>query len=101
MAEDEAPKSAYELAMERLRKKDRDEGVEDRPVTGEQREAIAEARRVCEAKLAEREILHHAALRKTVDPESRAALDEEYRRDRERIVYDRDRKIEEIRGRPA
>jgi hypothetical protein len=96
---DEPPKSAYELAMERLRRKDAADGVEDRPVTDEQKAAIAEARKVCEAKLAEREILHQAAVRKTVDPETRAALDEEYRRDRERIVYDRDRKIEEIRTR--
>jgi hypothetical protein len=96
---DEPPKSAYELAMERLRRKDAAEGVEDRPVTDEQKEAIAEARKVCEAKLAEREILHQAAVRKAVDPETRAALDEEYRRDRERIVYDRDRKIEEVRTR--
>jgi hypothetical protein len=97
LPEDEAPKSAIELAMERLRKKDRDEGVEDRPVTQPQREAIAEARKVCEARLAEREILHHSAMAKAMDPESRAALDDEYRRDRERITYDRDRKIEEIR----
>jgi hypothetical protein len=101
LSEDEAPKSAYELAMERLRRKDREEGVEDRPVTDAQREAIAEARRVCEARLAEREILHQSALAKTVDPESRNALDEEYRRDRERITYDRDRKIEEIRRRKS
>jgi hypothetical protein len=94
---DEAPKSAYELAMERLRKKDKDEGVDDRPPTPEQREKIAEARRVAEAKMAEREILHHSALKGVMDPESREKLDEEYRRDRDRIASDRDRKIEEIR----
>jgi hypothetical protein len=94
---DEAPKSAFELAMERLKKKDREEGVEERPLTGKQRSAIAEARKVCEAKLAEREILHHAALRKAADPEAVATLEDEYRRDRERITYDRDKKIEEIR----
>jgi len=96
---DESPKSSYELAMERLRKKDKDEGVDDRPSTPEQREAIAEARKVAEAKLAEREILHHSALRGVMDPESREKLDEEYRRDRDRITSDRERKIEEIRKR--
>ena len=60
---DEAPKSAYELAMERLRKKDKEEGVSERPLTDEQREAIAEARRVAEARLAEREILYQSAVR--------------------------------------
>lgn len=94
---DESPKSSYELAMERLRKKDKDEGVDDRPPTTEQREAIAEARKLAEAKLAEREILHHSALRGVMDPESREKLDLEYRRDRDRITSDRDRKIEEIR----
>ena len=94
---DEAPKSAYELAMERLRKKDREEGVEDSPLTDEQREAIAEARRVAEARAAEREILHQSALRRAVDPDTVAQLDEEYRRDRERIASDREEKIARIR----
>jgi hypothetical protein len=94
---EEAPKSAYELAMERLRKKDREEGVEDRPLTDEQREAIAEARRVAEARTAEREILHQSALRRTGDPEAVAQLEEEYRRDRERIASDREEKIARIR----
>lgn len=99
MTDDQAPKSAYELAMERLRKKDRDEGVEERPLTDDQRAAIAEARRVAEARLAEREILHQSALRQARDPESAAELEEEYRRDRDRIATDRDRKIREIRDR--
>lgn len=94
---DEAPKSAYELAMERLRKKDKEEGVSERPLTDAQREAIAEARRVGEARLAEREILYQSNLRKAGDPDAAAALEEEYRRDRERIASDRDRRIDEIR----
>jgi hypothetical protein len=95
---DEAPKSAYELAMERLRKKDRDEGVSERPLSAEQRESIAEARRVAEARLAEREILYQSAIRRIADPEAAATLEEEYRRDRERIASDRDQKIAAIRG---
>lgn len=97
MPDDEAPKSALELAMARLQRKDREEGVEERPLTQEQRESIAEARKVCEARLAEREILHQSALGRATDPDSAATLDEEYRRDRERFLYDRDKKIEEIR----
>lgn len=93
----EAPKSAVELAMERLRRKDREAGIEERPLSDEQRSAIAEARRVYEARAAEREILYHAALRKDPDPEARAALDEEYRRDRDRLASERDHKIEKIR----
>ncbi len=37
---DDAPKSAYEIAMERLRRKDREEGVAERPLTDEQKAAI-------------------------------------------------------------
>ena len=99
MADEEAPRSAYELAMERLRQKDKEAGVDERPLTPEQREAIEEARKVAEARFAEREILYHSALKGVMDPESRQKLEEEYRRDRERIASDRDRKIEEIRGR--
>ena len=95
---DDAPKSAYELAMERLRKKDKDEGVEERALTAAQREAIAEARKVAEARLAEREILHASKMRGVLEPEAREALELEYRRDRERIVSDRDRKIDDVRG---
>jgi hypothetical protein len=97
MAKNDEPKSAYELAMERLRKKDRDEGVEQRAPTAAQREAIAEARRVAEARLAEREILHSSKMRGVLEPEAREALEQEYRRDREHIISDRDRKIEDAR----
>jgi hypothetical protein len=97
LPDEEAPKSAYELAMERLRQKDREAGVEERTVTDEQRAAIADIRKVYEAKLAEREILHHAALRKARDPEAVERAEEEYRRDRERIGEERDRKIEAAR----
>ena len=91
-------KSSFELAMERLKKKDLEAGVkEERPLTDHQRAAIAEAKKVSEARIAEREILYHSALRSARDPEAVATLEEEYRRDRERITYDRDRKIEEIR----
>ncbi|MFI5183406.1 MAG: hypothetical protein ACHQNV_03330 [Vicinamibacteria bacterium] len=94
---DEEPKSALELAMERLKKQDRDAGVEEKPLTAEQRATIAEAKNVAEAKMAEREILHHAAIRRAADADALAVLEEEFRRDRERIAYDRDKKIEEIR----
>ena len=98
MADQEAPKSAYEIAMARLKKKDQEEGVVDRPVTDAQRAAIAEARKVAEARLAEREIMHRSQLAKAADPEGFAKLEAEYRRDRERIASERDHKIEEIRA---
>ena len=98
MSEDDAPKSAYEIILERLKKRDRDEGVEERPLSDEQRSRIAELRRVYEARLAEREILYQSARRKAQDLETFDKLEEEYRRDRERIVSERDRKIDEARA---
>jgi hypothetical protein len=90
-------KSAYELAMERLRKKDAEDGIEYKPLTDEQRAAIAETRNFYEAKLAEREVLHQSALARTFEPEARATLEDEYRRDRERLASERDAKVERIR----
>lgn len=95
---DDEPKTAYELILERLKKKDHDEGVEERPVSDDQRARIAELRNVAKAKLAEREIFFNQARRKAADPEALAALEEEYRRDRERVQSERDRKIEQVRG---
>ncbi len=91
------PKSAYELAMERLRRKDAEEGVEQRAVTEAQKNAIAEVRSLYESKLAQQDIMHQTAMMKTFDPEARAALEAEHRRERERLASERDAKIERIR----
>ena len=98
MSEDDAPKSAYELAMERLRKKDREQGIEEHPLGEEQRARIADVRRVLDAKLAEREILYQSDRRKAGTPEELEKLEQGYQRDRERIVSERDARIERIRG---
>ncbi len=97
MSDDEAPKSAFELAMARLRQKDREAGVEERPVSDEQRAQIAEIRRTYDAKLAEREILHQSERARARDLEALDKLEEEYRRDREREQAERERKIEAAR----
>jgi hypothetical protein len=94
---DDEPKSALELAMERLRKKDSDEGVTRQALTEAQKAAIAEARNLCEARLAEREVMHRSAMAKTAEPEARTLLEKEYVRDRERLIGERDAKIERIR----
>ena len=96
---DSAPKTAYELSMERLRQKDKEGGVVEHPLTDDQKKAIAEARRVYEAKVAEREILHRDALRQAKSHEEVQKLNEELARDRDRFGRDRDAKIEEIRDR--
>jgi hypothetical protein len=93
----DAPKSSFELVMERLRKKDAEAGVEEKPLTDEQRAAIAEARSVCEAAIAQRRIMHASAVAGVFDPAERAERDDELRRDLERFQSDRDARIARIR----
>jgi hypothetical protein len=94
---DNAPKSAYEVAMERLRQKDAGSSAAEPPLTDEQKAAIAEVRQMHQAKTAEREILHQAALRKAASHEEVEQLNEALRRDTERMAGERDRKIAAIR----
>src|SRR5512140_3504081 len=91
------PKSAYDLAMERLQASGRESGVAETLLTAKQKEAIAEARRVATSRLAEREILYRDAMRRTADPAEREKAAEEYQIDRKRIEDDRDRAIDAIR----
>jgi hypothetical protein len=94
---DNSMKSSFELAMERLRKKDVENGVVTRPLSDAERAAIAEVRNFYDAKIAEQEVLHQAAMRGSVDPAERDVLDQQYRRDRERFTSERDNKVEKIR----
>src|SRR5687767_2523234 len=90
-------KSSYELAMERLRKQDADAGIEQVTLTDEQKEAIAELRRVYAAKMAEGDILHAATMRRTFDRSEHEALESEFRKDRQRLTADLEAKIAKIR----
>jgi hypothetical protein len=93
----DGPKSAFELAMERLKKKDAEQGVVEHKLTDAQKAAIAEARSIYEARVAERQILHRDKRLSAFDPAALEVLEEEYRRDMERFAYDRDAKIKKIR----
>jgi hypothetical protein len=93
----DAPKSALELVMERLKKKDAETGASESKLTDDQKAGIAEARSVYEARVAEREILHRSKLAGTFDSQEREVLDDQYRRDIERFASDRDSKIRKIR----
>lgn len=96
----DAPKSAYEIAMEKLRSQDRERGeAGPAALTGDQKKSIAEIRARFQAKLAEAEILHRANRRKAgEDPEALAKLEEEYAIDRRRIDEQREREIARVRG---
>lgn len=93
-----APRSAVELALEKLARQDAEAGVETVALSDAQRASIAEARRACEAQVAECRILHQSALAASVDPAAREELEANFRRDLARFASDRDRKIARIRA---
>jgi hypothetical protein len=95
---DDAPRSAFDLAMERLRQKDRAAGIVERQLTDEQRTRIAEIRAVYEAKLAELSILSRPSPADVEDEEALEGLEDKYRGERERLQRERDSKIAEVRA---
>ena len=97
MTDDGAPKSAFELAMERLRKLDAESGVTTRPLTDAQKAEIAEIRSLYDSKIAEQQILQESALKRVFDPGEREEIDRQYRREKERLASERENRIEKIR----
>ena len=95
---DDKPRSAVELAMERMRKKDVDSGVVERTVTDDQKAAIAEARSVHASKVAELEILHRATMAGIFDPADRSRVEDDFRRELHRLHDGLERKVEQIRA---
>ena len=95
---DDEPKSAWELAMERFRKQDAEQGTKEQPLTPEQKDALEECRRFHKAKVAELEIMLRSKLDEAQDSESREKIKNAYRQDLERAAEDRDRVIARIRG---
>ncbi len=93
----DAPKSAVELVMERLKAQDVAADVGITALTGDQKEAIAAARRDYDAKVAEAEILYHSKLAGVFDLEARQELEANHRRDLGQSAATRDRKIAAIR----
>jgi hypothetical protein len=97
MGKGNAPKSAVDLAMERLRAIDQKAGVEETKLNPAQKEKIAEARSIATSRFAEREILFKDVMRRTHDPAEREKSEREYQLDRQRIADDCERAIEAIR----
>jgi hypothetical protein len=91
------PKSALDIVMERLRRKDAEAGTAQRPLTDQQRAAIGEIRSIYEAQVAERRIMHQSAVAGLFDPEQLAEREGEMRRDLERFERERDEKVKRIR----
>jgi Spy/CpxP family protein refolding chaperone len=82
-------KSAYELAMERLRASDPDAGA---PLTAEQKARLADIERVYRGKTAEREIF----LQKQLNDLLAAGNEEEAEKVRKQLVSERVRLAEEM-----
>lgn len=88
MTDDDAPlKSAYEIALERLRKQDRAAGVvEPKRLTPAQKKEIARLRQEARAKIAELEIMRRDQLAAARgDPEKSAEIEEHFAVDRRRV----------------
>ena len=96
---DEPLKSSYELAMERLKAKDREEGiVADKPLNAQQKTRIAELRQEAKAKLAELEILHRKNLSETGgDPAKVDEVEQHYRIDRRRIESNEESAVRRVK----
>lgn len=104
MTEDDSPKSSFELAMARLRKKDAESGETIHELTPAQKEEIAEIRRVYDAKLAEVDIMKRPNLPSGLPEELREQADllnEQYLRERDILAAEREAKIEAVRNRTA
>lgn len=93
----DAPKSAIDIVMERLRRQDAESGAAQPSLTDAQRAAIAEVRSVYEAQAAERRIMHQSAVASVFEPAELAERDAELRRDLDRYERERDEKIKRIR----
>jgi len=95
-------KSAYELAMEKLRKKDAERGQKEIRLDEGQKAEIAEIRAFYKAKVAEREILFQADLRKARaagDLDAARKIEDSYLKDRESLESQMESKVRKVRDR--
>ena len=101
MADEPKLKSAYELALERLNKQDKDQGAAPRkPLSAAQKKEIAELRQKATAKLAEIEFLHRDKRNAAIaagDAEALAKVDEHNAIDRRRVQDDLESAIARVR----
>jgi hypothetical protein len=83
--------------MERLRRKDAESGTEQQTLTDAQRNAIAEVRRIYEAQVAERRIMHRSEAGVGAEGSASEEAETNLRRDLDRFERERDEKIKRIR----
>ena len=89
------PKSAVELAMEKLRARG---DFSDNPLSGEQKVEIAEIRSQYRAKIAEWEIKQQDKISKATSFEELEGFKEELARERTRLNEKMEAEVQKIRG---
>jgi len=92
-----APKSAVDIVLERLKRQDAEAGEPSAGTSDAQKAGLAEARRLAEARIAERKILHASKLATVFDPAERLRLEDDHQRELTRIAEDREAALERIR----
>ena len=95
MSED-APKSAFELAMEKLRARG---DYTETPLTDAQRAEIADTRSFYRARIAEIEIQEEAKMKQVGSLEELEAIKEALNKDKERLNREMENKVQAIRNR--
>jgi len=91
-------KSAFELAMERLRAQGG--GADAKPLTDEQRSRIAALRREFEARRAEASVLHDSAVaeaRAAGDAERILKLEDEFQRETKALAEQEQAQVQSVR----
>ena len=85
--------------MERLQKKDAEDGITAHPMSDQQKAAIAEVRSLYGSKIAEQDILQQSAMNNALgaDPAEIEEIGRRFRREREHLASERDAKVERIR----
>ncbi len=96
MSDDDAPKTAVELAMEKLRARGDYEEVK---LTDEQKAEIADIRSRCRAQIAELEIQHESTLRAVGSFEEAEVLRAELKKEKGRLEEEMEKKVSKVRAR--
>jgi len=95
MSDDDAPKSAVELAMEKLDARDKFKAVK---LTVKQKAEIAEIRSRCRAQIAEHEIQHETTLRAAGSFDEAEILRAELKKEKERLEEEMEKKVSDVRA---
>jgi hypothetical protein len=96
MSDDDAPKSAYEIAMEKLRARG---GFEETKLTDEQKAEIAEVRSRYRARIAQLEIESASKLAQATSLEELETQKAEIAKEKQRLKGEMEEKVETIRER--